>query len=126
MHDMSKWNLTWLVGMVMLAVVGLSLTYSSQIRGGNLQGKHKNLKLLVDVLEEVREKYVKELDDDKMRDLVENMITGGLERLDTHSGFIGEDEYRQFMKQNRGKFGGVGIRIGVDKFGQVFVESPMV
>ena len=91
-----------------------------------MQKKHENLKLIVDVLDEVQQKYVRELDADKMRELVENMINSGLEKLDPHSNFINAEEYKQFTKQSRGKFGGIGIRIGVDRVGQVFVESPMV
>lgn len=123
---MSRWNLAWLLGLSSAALLGLSLTYSAPTRDSNLQKKHENLKLVVDVLEEVQQKYVKDLDADKMRELVENMINGGLEKLDQHSTFINADEYRQFTKQSRGKFGGVGIRIGVDRAGQIFVESPMV
>ncbi|MCI0641405.1 MAG: S41 family peptidase [Gemmataceae bacterium] len=123
---MSRWNLAWLLGLSAACLLGLSITYSAPSRQSNLQRKHENLKLLVDVLEEVQQKYVKELDAEKMRELVENMINSGLERLDQHSSFINADEYKQFTKASRGKFGGVGIRIGLDRLGQVFVESPMV
>jgi carboxyl-terminal processing protease len=123
---MSRWNLGWLLGLSSVALLGLSLTFSAPTRASDLQKKHENLKLLVDVLEEVQQKYVKELDADKMRELVENMINGGLEKLDQHSNFINADEYKQFTKQSRGKFGGIGIRIGVDRANQIFVESPMV
>jgi carboxyl-terminal processing protease len=124
---MSRWNLGWLLGITLASLAGFSLTYSAPSRAGTLQQKHDNLKLLVDVLEEVQQKYVKELDGDKMRELVENMIGGGLQRLDPHSDFIGADEFKQFQKSSKGKFGGVGIRIGVDpRSGQIFVESPMV
>ncbi|MFO0866602.1 MAG: S41 family peptidase [Gemmataceae bacterium] len=123
---MSRWNLAWLLGICIASVGGLSLGFSAPSRDSALQRKHENLKLLVDVLEEVQTKYVKELDGDKMRDLVENMVNSGLERLDPHSSFINPDEYKQFMKQSKGKFGGVGIRIGLDKNNQIFVESPMV
>lgn len=123
---MSRWNLGWLLGVTITAVVGLSLTYSAPSRDNSIRRKHENLKLLVDVLDEVQQKYVKELDGDKMRDLVENMVTLGLERLDPHSSFINPEEFKQFQKQSKGRFGGIGIRIGLDRAGQVFVESPMV
>src|SRR5205807_5360478 len=75
---------------------------------------------------EVQQKYVKELDDDKMRELVENMVNGGLEKLDPHSGFINQDEFRQFKHNTQGKFGGVGIRLGRDiTTGLFLVESPI-
>ncbi len=123
---MSRWNLAWLLGITAAAVLGISITYSAPTQATALQKKHQNLKLLVDVLEEVQKKYVRELDQDKTRELVENMINGGLEKLDPHSGFIGADEYKQFRQQTRGKFGGVGIRLGIDpRTGQFLVESPL-
>jgi carboxyl-terminal processing protease len=92
-----------------------------------VQKKHENIRLLVDVLDEVQHKYVKELDGDKMRDLVEDMINSGLEHLDRHSNFINADEYKQFQKQSRGHFGGIGVKIGLDRqTNQVLVETPMV
>ena len=118
---MSRSNLSWLLGLSSVALLGISLSYSAP----SLDKKHENLKLIVDVLEEVQQKYVKELDADKMRELVENMVNSGLERLDPHSNFINADEYKQFTKASRGKFGGIGIRIGLEA-GQIFVESPMV
>src|SRR5207244_7825556 len=96
---MSRWNLGWLLGVTVTAVVGLSLTYSAPSRDTSIRRKHENLKLVVDVLDEVQQKYVKDLDGDKMRDLVENMITFGLEHLDPHSSFINAEEFKQFQKQ---------------------------
>ena len=123
---MSRWNLSWLLGITAAAVLGISITYSAPTNPTNLQKKHQNLKLLVDVLDEVQKKYVKELDQDKMRELVENMVNGGLEKLDPHSAFIGVDEFKAFRQQSRGKFGGVGIRLGIDpRTGQFLVESPI-
>ena len=123
---MSRWNLAWLIGVTTAAVLGISITYSAPTNPTATQQKHRNLKLLVDVLDEVQRKYVKELDQDKMRELVENMVNGGLEKLDPHSGFIGSDEYKQFRQNSRGKFGGVGIRLGIDpRSGQYLVESPI-
>lgn len=124
---MSRWNLAWLLGITAVVLVGLSLSHSAPTgrQAITLKEKHENLRLLVDVLEEVQQKYVKDLDAGKMRELVENMVNSGLEQLDPHSGFINADEFRQFKNQSKGKFGGIGIRIGFER-GQVFVESPMV
>ncbi|MCS7047515.1 MAG: hypothetical protein NZO58_14255, partial [Gemmataceae bacterium] len=65
---MSRWNLSWLLGVTTVGLIGFSLTYSAPTRGGGLQSKHDNIRLLVDVLEEVQQRYVKELDAEKMRD----------------------------------------------------------
>jgi carboxyl-terminal processing protease len=124
MAFMSRWNLAWIVGACAAALFGLSLT-AFPAGGQNRSGKHDNLKLLVDVLDEVQQRYVKELDQDKMRELVENMINGGLEKLDPHSAFISQDDFRQFRQQSQGKFGGVGIRLGKNRDGLFMVESPM-
>src|SRR5258707_263950 len=122
---MSRWNLAWLLGVSAAALLGISLTYSAPSREADRQKKHDNLKLLVDVLDEVQQKYVKDLDGDKMRELVEHMINGGLEKLDPHSGFINQEEFKQFKHQSQGKFGGVGIRLELDRAGNFFVQSPL-
>ena len=77
-------------------------------------------------MDEVQANYVKPLDKQKMREFVENMVNGGLEKLDPHSGFFNEEEYREFTKHSEGKFGGVGIRIRPDPSGQILVETPIV
>jgi carboxyl-terminal processing protease len=120
---MSRWNLVWLLGILGSCLVGFSISFSAPQQDS--KGKHENIRLIIDVLEEVEHKYVKPLDETKRRELVENMINGGLERLDPHSAFINAEEYRTFTKQSKGRFGGVGIRLGVDRGGQLLVESPM-
>src|ERR1700739_1268862 len=123
---MSRWNLSWLLGITAVTLMGLSLTYSPPSRDGRLQRKHQNLSLLVEVLEEVRDKYVKELSDDDMRDFVEDMVELALERKDPYSGYLNPKEFQDFRRQSRGKFGGIGIRIGMEsRSGQIYVESPM-
>lgn len=124
---MSRWNLSWLLGITAVTLVGLSLTYSAPTRNGQLNKKHENLRLLVEVMEEVKEKYVKDLSEAEMREFVEDMVELALERRDPYSGYLNPREFQDFKKQSRGKFGGIGIRIGVEpKTGQIFVESPMV
>jgi carboxyl-terminal processing protease len=124
---MSRWNLAWLLGLFAVTLVGLSISHSAPLGETSLQKKHENVRLLVDVLEEVQQKYVKELDDAKMRALVENMISSGLEHLDPHSSFMNAEEYQAFQKMSHGKFGGIGIKIVADRVtGQILVETPMV
>jgi carboxyl-terminal processing protease len=123
---MSRWNLVWLVGIVLTYLIGVSLSFSAPQKDKDLVERHENIRLLIDVLDEVQHKYVKELNKEEMRELVENMINSGLEKLDQHSAFINEEEYKQFIKTSRGKFGGVGIKVGLDRSGQLFVESPML
>jgi carboxyl-terminal processing protease len=122
---MSRWNLIWLLGILGTYAIGFSISVSAPQRETDQKTKHENVRLLIDVLDEVQKKYVKDLDPEKQRELVENMINGGLERLDPHSTFINAEDYKAFTKQNKGRFGGIGVRIGLDRGGQLFVESPM-
>src|SRR5437588_5755614 len=55
------------------------------------------------------------------------MLKGGLERLDPHSTYIDPDEYKQFSKTSKGKFGGIGVHVSADPQtrNQLTVISPM-
>ncbi len=123
---MSRWNLAWLVGIPLVVLLGLTLTYSAP----PLRQKDQNyelVKLFVDVLDEVDQNYVRELDPAARRRLVEDMINGGLERLDPYSAFMSDRDYKLFERKSKGKFGGVGIQIGLDRTtGALVVTSPMV
>jgi carboxyl-terminal processing protease len=107
-------------------MLGLTVSYSAPTREKDKD--YELVRLVVDVLHEVRQRYVVDVDPDRERKLVEDMINGGLERLDPHSAYIPPHEYKQFEKQSEGKFGGVGIQVGMDRQnrGQLTVISPMV
>jgi carboxyl-terminal processing protease len=123
---MSRTNLFWLLGIAAVAVFGFAVSYSAPTREKDKD--YELVRLVVDVLHEVRERYVVDIDPERERKLVEDMINGGLERLDPHSTYINPREYRQFDKQSEGKFGGVGIQVGIDpqNRGLLTVISPMV
>jgi carboxyl-terminal processing protease len=123
---MSRRNLAWLIGIAAVSLFGFTVSYSAPTRERDRD--YELVHLLVDVLQEVRNKYVVDVDQDRERKLVEDMITGGLERLDPHSSYINPREYKQFNKTSKGKFGGIGISLGYDRLnrGQLTVVSPMV
>jgi carboxyl-terminal processing protease len=129
---MSRRNLSWLVGIVAVGLLSFAVAFSappaSSLVVVESEEDYKLVKLVVDVLHEVRQKYVQKLDKERERKLVEDMINGGLERLDPHSTYINAREYKQFNKQSKGKFGGIGIQVGYDRQnrGQLTVISPMV
>src|SRR5262245_41174419 len=102
---MSRWNLAWLVGITVANFVALSI-YQFAPSQGALQSKHEDYRLMVEAMEEVDAKYVQPLDKKRRRELFEDMLNLGLEQLDPHSGFINAEEYKHFMKQSRGRFGG--------------------
>jgi carboxyl-terminal processing protease len=124
--QMPRQNLAWLLGIVGVALLGFAVSHSAPLREKDRD--YELVRLVVDVLDEVDHKYVRSLDAEAKRRLVEDMINGGLERLDPHSSFINPKEYKQFARQSKGKFGGVGIQISTDRQngGQLTVVSPMV
>ena len=122
---MSRWNLGWLLGVTAVALVGFGVSQSASLREKDKD--YELVRLIVDVLDEVDHKYVRELDQDAKRKLVEDMVNGGLERLDPHSGYINPKRYKQFTKDSKGKFGGVGIQVSTDRLsGVLTVVSPLV
>lgn len=122
---MPRWNLAWLLGIVGVALLGLVLSQTAPSREKDKD--YEMVGLIMDVLNEVDHKYVRELDPETKRKLVEDMINGGLERLDPHSNFINARKFKQFAKDSKGEFGGVGIRIEADRqSGALVVESPLV
>lgn len=127
---MSRQNLALLMGVVGLVTFGLAGTHLvswAQERKERSDQRYARVRLMIDVLEEVDSKYVNDLSEERKRKLVEDMINGGLERLDPHSSYINPKEYKQFRKQSDGKFGGVGIQITTDRqTGALQVISPMV
>ena len=67
--------------------------------------------LFVDAVEKVEANYVRPV---TRRELLESALEGMLQNLDPHSSFINTSEWKQFRKQIEGKFGGIGIQVGVD------------
>jgi carboxyl-terminal processing protease len=123
---MPRWNLAWLLGISSIALLGYAVSHSAPPREKDQD--YELVRLVVDVLDEVEHKYVRSLDAQAKRRLVEDMVNGGLEHLDPHSGFINEKDYKRFALNNKGRFGGVGIQLIVGRLnaGQLTVMSPMV
>lgn len=122
---MSRYNLAWLIAVPLAMLLGVSLSFTAPSREHDKE--YKLVRTVVDVLAEVDQHYVRPLDDQQKQKLVEDMINGGLDRLDPYSQYMNADELRQFNASTEGNFGGVGIHLGVDpKTGLLMVISPMV
>ncbi len=122
---MSLRNLAWLLGISVVILFGLAVSHSAPPREKDQD--YELVRLVVDVLGEVDHKYVRNLDAAAKRKLVEDMINGGLARLDPHSGFINAREYKRFTLNSKGKFGGIGIQLETDLHrDRLIVHSPMV
>jgi carboxyl-terminal processing protease len=67
-----------------------------------------DVELLAGVIQLVQQDYVHPIDADK---LTADALKGMLSRLDPHSTYITEPEFRESMEDMNGKFGGVGLKI---------------
>jgi carboxyl-terminal processing protease len=109
----------------MAVVSGLVLAYAAP--GKETDKDYKLVKTIVDVLAEIDANFVRELDDDARKKLVEDMINGGLEKLDRYSQYLNAEQLQAFYAQTEGNFGGVGMHLINDpKTGVLMVLSPMV
>jgi carboxyl-terminal processing protease len=80
--------------------------------------------LFVDAVEKVEVNYVRPV---SRRELLESALEGMLQNLDPHSSFINTSEWMQFRRQIEGRFGGIGIQVGVDpESNRLRVIAPMV
>ena len=82
-----------------LTLLGAAVLYSAPTKEKDKD--YEMVRLVVDTLHEVRERYVTPIDEERERQLVSDMLKGGLERLDPHSTYIDPEEYKQFSKQRR-------------------------
>ena len=81
----------------------------------------QKLRMLVDVIEFVKENYVEKTDTDK---LVTGAIRGVVGELDDFSQYLDPKDYKNLKNDTRGEFGGLGIRLQKkDDF--ITVVTPM-
>jgi carboxyl-terminal processing protease len=69
------------------------------------------LELIAGIMQEVQRDYVRPV---QMDVLAKNALKGMLTRLDPHSDYLDEQEYRETLADISGKFGGIGIEISVE------------
>ena len=75
----------------------------------------------IEIVRIVQKQYVRDVDPKKM---FEDAINGMLGGLDPFSTYVPEDEIDEFNKVTHGKFGGIGIQIGMRR-GMLRVISPL-
>ncbi len=100
-ENMSRRNLGWLLAIAAISLLGITVSYSAPTREKDKD--YELVRLVVDVLHEVRQRYVVDIDQDRERKLVEDMINGGLERLDPHSSYIHAARVQAVREDQRGQ-----------------------
>ncbi|MBK8871396.1 MAG: S41 family peptidase [Elusimicrobia bacterium] len=82
---------------------------------------YRQIRLLVDILQLVREQYVEEVD---QKNLVYGAAAGMARTLDPFSQFMEPEDHKEMKTETQGQFGGLGIRIGL-RDGWLTVITPM-
>ena len=82
---------------------------------------YRLLNLFGDVFEQVKSKYVEDVDDKK---LIEAAINGMLTSLDPHSSYLNMDNFEEMQVDTRGEFGGLVIEVTMED-GFVKVIAPI-
>ena len=119
---MSQRNLAWLITVPALVLFAAVLAATAPPP----EPQYKQVRTIVDVLADVEKNFYRELTDKEKQQLVEDMINGGLQKLDPYSEYFNEERLKQFAADNKGVFAGIGAYLGVDpRTGVLKVDSPM-
>ena len=112
--------------MVFGIFVGVSVSLTSSVLAEKKAEESAGLPLnelrnFSDIFARVKTDYVEDVDD---KTLLEHAIRGMLSGLDPHSTYLNPDEYKELKIGTTGKFGGLGIQVGMED-GFVKVISPI-
>ena len=113
------WQVTLFCTVVFCA--GLVIPTLTTAQSSSKEDTYRQLGLFGDIFQRVRESYVDEVEDSE---LIEAAITGMLTSLDPHSSFLNTENFSDMKEQTKGRFGGLGVEITMEK-GMVKVVSPI-
>jgi carboxyl-terminal processing protease len=91
-----------------------ALAFALAVAGctGAVPGGGSDLGLIREAMQQVEGSYVVPVKPDQ---LVSGALKGMLSKLDPHSDYMTENEYRELISTTSGQFGGVGIEISVEE-----------
>ncbi len=79
------------------------------------------VRIFTEVLNRIRNAYVKPIDD---KTLLENAVRGMLGGIDPHSSYLVNEEFDNLQEMTTGEFGGLGVQVGV-RNGFITIISPI-
>ena len=116
------WKKAGLIGLGTVLGALLTLNFSAVAqRDTKLPIPYEDLQLLSAVFGKIKSDYVEPVTDEK---LIREAINGMVRGLDPHSDFLDAEAYKELQVSTQGKFGGLGIEVGVED-GVVRVVSPI-
>jgi len=108
------------IGAVLGLLLSLNLSVFAQ-REARMPIPYEDLQLLSAVFGKIKSDYVEPVADDK---LIREAINGMVRGLDPHSDFLDAEAFHELQVDTQGKFGGLGIEVGVED-GVIRVVSPI-
>jgi carboxyl-terminal processing protease len=106
------WKKAGLVGLGAVLGLLLSLNFSAMAeKEAKLPIPYDDLQLFSAVFGRIKSDYVEAVPDDK---LIREAINGMVHGLDPHSDFLDADAFKELQVSTQGKFGGLGIEVGVE------------
>jgi len=115
--------------LVVGTVLGLTVSLGSGLLGARQSTQEaavasvrtQDVQLLAEVIERVRREYVDVVDDSQ---LIESAIRGMISELDSHSKYLGPEDYEEIRINTTGNYTGVGLDVSLEE-GKVIVVSPL-
>ncbi len=102
-----------------LAII-TAIPLSTSAMAGVDSATHGEIERFMSVFQEVKDNYVEPVDDHR---LIEGAITGMLEALDPHSGYLNARDFQQLRTQTDGEYAGLGLSVTMED-GAVKVIAP--
>src|SRR6266480_210572 len=113
------WKKAGLIGLGAVLGLLLSLNFSAMAeKEARLPIPFDDLQLFSAVFGRIKSDYVEPVADDK---LIREAINGMVHGLDPHSDFLDADAFKELQITTQGKFGGLGIEVGV-KAGDLIIK----
>src|SRR5262245_7990365 len=115
-------NLAWLLAVPALIALGLAGVASAP----RPDRDYVLVRQFVNVMDAVDGNFYRKLSDDEKQQLFEDMVNGGLRKLDPHSEYMNAAQLKQFEADSQGSYGGVGIVLAQDRATRFLrVDFPM-
>ncbi|MGV0005532.1 MAG: S41 family peptidase [Candidatus Porifericomitaceae bacterium WSBS_2022_MAG_OTU9] len=122
---MYKTKLVAFLAMALVSVASAQQPDTTGAAAGDIGQKQElpldMLQVFAEVFIRIKSAYVDPVEDET---LLENAVRGMLAGLDPHTVYLSEDSYNNLQEGTTGKFGGLGIEIGVQE-GLIRVIAPI-
>ena len=105
----------------LIKIILVFLYLQTQVIAKDSADIYKKIDLFGEVLDKVKKEYVDDVD---QSEVIDSAINGVLQSLDPYSAYMSPELYRNMQTDTQGKFGGLGIEIGMES-GVVKVISPI-